>query len=124
MEQVQPQNPIQGPNTHRFTFGQRPDYPRTATLPYQALTPIARQLPTEQIEYFHLGAEVRYAKPWTVPFENMTIRQIINRVTATWASEEGARSRGRRTTGFLHFTMGSSDAWKQTQSRAGIMPVA
>lgn len=49
---------------------------------YEALTPLARLIPTEQIGYRHLGPSVQYASPWNASFENLTVRQFINRIAA------------------------------------------
>lgn len=57
--------------------------------PYQALTPIARHFPTEQVGYRHLGGDVRYPIPLSVKFDNLTVRQIINRVTAHLGPQGG-----------------------------------
>ena len=48
--------------------------------PGEALTPIAQQLQDEQIGYTQSGGDVTYAKPWTVSFQNITVRQLINRM--------------------------------------------
>ncbi len=48
--------------------------------PDQALTPLARLLPNEQIGYAGVGSDPEYAKPWTVTFEHLTVRQFINRL--------------------------------------------
>lgn len=74
--------------------------------PYQALNPIARQLPAEQIGYLHLGGEVRFAQPWTVSFENLTIRQIINRVTAHLGTGGGWTLSGSKASKFFTFHKG------------------
>jgi hypothetical protein len=48
--------------------------------PDEALTPIAQQLRDEQIGYTQTGGDVAYAKPWTASFQNITVRQLINRI--------------------------------------------
>jgi hypothetical protein len=48
--------------------------------PDQALTPLAQQIRDEQIGYTQYGGDVTYAKPWTVTFQNITVRQFINRI--------------------------------------------
>jgi hypothetical protein len=49
--------------------------------PDQALTPLSRLLPNEQIGYFGPGlGDNQYAQPWTVAFEYVTVRQFINRL--------------------------------------------
>lgn len=49
---------------------------------YQALTPLARHFPNEQIAYSHLGGDVRLAPPWTETFQDLTVRQVLNRIAA------------------------------------------
>lgn len=51
---------------------------------YQVLNPITHNLPPpkEQIGYSHVGGDVLYSKPWTTTFDNLTVRQIINRATS------------------------------------------
>jgi len=46
----------------------------------QALTPLAKQLPKEQIGYVQIGGDNTYAKPWSITFEHLTVRQFINRI--------------------------------------------
>jgi hypothetical protein len=48
--------------------------------PYAVLGPLSRQHPEQQIGYAHLGGDPRYAGPWSVTFEHLTVRQLINRV--------------------------------------------
>jgi hypothetical protein len=49
--------------------------------PDQALTPLSMLLPNEQIGYFGPGlGDNQYAQPWTVAFEQVTVRQFINRL--------------------------------------------
>jgi len=48
--------------------------------PDQGLTPLAKLLPNEQIGYAGVGNDPEYAKPWTVTFEHLTVRQYINRI--------------------------------------------
>jgi hypothetical protein len=62
---------------------------KNVTDSYAALTPIARRLPTEQIGYRHLGAGVQYSSPWSVSFENLTVRQLVNRITAHLGPQGG-----------------------------------
>jgi hypothetical protein len=47
--------------------------------PDEALTPLAKLLPDEQVGYTGFG-DVQYAKPWTATFEHLTVRQLINRL--------------------------------------------
>ncbi len=52
--------------------------------PQQPLLAIARQLPPprEQIGYAQVGGDSSYAKLWAVSFEDLTVRQAINRLAA------------------------------------------
>jgi hypothetical protein len=49
--------------------------------PDHALTPLHRQLPKVQLGYMQMGGDNTYAKPWTVTFDNLTVRQFMNRIT-------------------------------------------
>jgi hypothetical protein len=46
----------------------------------QTLTPLARQLPREQLGYVQAGGDVTYLEPWKATFHDLTVRQFINRV--------------------------------------------
>ena len=50
--------------------------------PEQALKPLDRQLlpRREQLGYSGVGGNSTYAKPWTVGFEDIAVRQFINRI--------------------------------------------
>ncbi len=57
--------------------------------PYRVLDPLMGLLPGEQLGYMHLGpGDTSYAEPWTVAFEHVTVRQLMNRV----AEHMGPRS--------------------------------
>ena len=49
--------------------------------PDQALTPLSKTFPDEQIGYFHNGPENDYPEPWTFTFEHLTVRQFIDRAS-------------------------------------------
>lgn len=50
--------------------------------PNQALTPLAKLFPQQQIGYIGIGvANNTYPAPWTARFEQLTVRQFINRIT-------------------------------------------
>jgi hypothetical protein len=49
--------------------------------PYQALTPLARLLPGEQLGYAGVGGDGSYREPWSVAFTRLTVRQLMNRVS-------------------------------------------
>ena len=48
--------------------------------PDKVFAPLYILLPKEQLGYFQLGGDIGYAKPWSVTFEHLTVRQLINRV--------------------------------------------
>jgi len=56
--------------------------------PDQALTPIAKEVPSGNFGYIQMGGDITYEAPWTITFENLTVRQFINRV----AEHLGGRS--------------------------------
>jgi hypothetical protein len=49
--------------------------------PEQALTPLARLLPDEQLGYAGVGGDSSYAQTWTKEFEEVTVRQFVNRIS-------------------------------------------
>jgi hypothetical protein len=55
--------------------------------PDQALTPLARQFPTQQIGYIQMGGDNTYSKPWTVSLEHLTVRQFVNRIAEHMGSQ-------------------------------------
>jgi len=56
--------------------------------PDQALTPLWRKFPTQQIGYAGPGlGRNSYAKPWTTTFESLTVRQFINRISEHMGTE-------------------------------------
>jgi len=51
------------------------------TDPDQALTPLSKLFPNQQVGYFGPGlGNNTYIEPWTTTFEDLTVRQFINRV--------------------------------------------
>ncbi|HVT91425.1 MAG TPA: hypothetical protein VHD76_01170 [Bryobacteraceae bacterium] len=56
--------------------------------PDQALTPLTKLFPQTQIGYMELGGRNAYSEPWTVTFNNLTVRQFANRI----AGHMGART--------------------------------
>ena len=58
---------------------------------YQVLGALSRALvePREQMGYTHLGGNVFFSEPWSTTFNNLTVRQIINRVTAHLGAHGG-----------------------------------
>jgi len=59
---------------HQIELGGVPD-------PYQALTPLAKLLPDEQLGYAGVGGDSSYAQTWTTRFDSVTVRQFINRIS-------------------------------------------
>ena len=49
--------------------------------PYQALTPLAKLLPGEQIGYMSGGGDPSYASPWSAELNHLTVRQLMNRIS-------------------------------------------
>jgi hypothetical protein len=49
--------------------------------PEEALTPLAKTFPLEQIGYAEVGGSNNYANSWTAIFEDLTVRQFVNRIT-------------------------------------------
>jgi hypothetical protein len=68
--------------------------------PDQALTPLSRLFPEEQVGYFGPGlGDNSYTAPWTATFEQLTVRQFINRLAehmgprTSWVWEGGKQER-------------------------------
>lgn len=74
--------------------------------PNEALTPLSKLFPGAPIGYMQLGGENSYGAPWTVTFENLTIRQLMGRITehigphAVWTWQGGKEG------GFFTFLRG------------------
>jgi hypothetical protein len=68
--------------------------------PDQALTPLSKRFPGQQVGYFGSGlGDNTYAAPWTVVFEGLTVRQFISRIAehrgtrTSWVWEGGKNER-------------------------------
>ena len=68
--------------------------------PNQGLTPLSRDFPEQQVGYFGAGwGDNTYATPWTAVFENLTVRQFVNRIAehmgpqTSWVWEGGKQER-------------------------------
>jgi hypothetical protein len=68
--------------------------------PDQALVPLSKLFPGQQIGYFGPGlGDNAYAEPWTAVFERLTVRQFINRISehmgprTSWVWEGGRQER-------------------------------
>lgn len=48
--------------------------------PDKMFSPLHKQLPREELGYIQTGGDISYTEPWTVTFEHLTVRQLINRV--------------------------------------------
>ncbi len=70
--------------------------------PYAALDALHRQHLGQQIGYAQIGGDPSYVEPWTVTFEHLTVRQLIDRVAEhmgpqsswTWHGIKGERMFG------------------------------
>jgi hypothetical protein len=67
--------------------------------PDEALTPLSKLFPNEQVGYMQIGGSNEYDAPWTVTFEHLTVRQLMNRITehigprAMWSWQGGKDGR-------------------------------
>lgn len=56
--------------------------------PDQALTPLSKKIPDQQVGYFGPGlGNNSYEKPWTTTFEDLTVRQFVNRIAEHMGSQ-------------------------------------
>lgn len=78
---------------------------KNSTDPYQVLKYISQALgpPPEQLGYTHAGGNVLYSEPWTVTFQNLTVREIINRITAHLGPQGGWIFYGSRDVRWFNF---------------------
>jgi hypothetical protein len=51
------------------------------TDPYEALTPLSKLLPGEQIGYAGVQIGGSYTEPWSAVFHGVTVRQLMNRIS-------------------------------------------
>lgn len=51
------------------------------TSPDEALTPLAKLLPNEQLGYAGVGADDSYSQSWSAVFNHLTVRQLMNRAS-------------------------------------------
>jgi hypothetical protein len=68
--------------------------------PDQALTPLSKLFPEEQVGYSGAGlGDNTYAEPWTSTFQRLTVRQFINRIAehmgpqTSWVWQGGKEER-------------------------------
>lgn len=69
----------------------------------QALTPLARLLPDEQLGYAGVGGDSSYAQEWTTKFEDVTVRQFINRISEHIGPRGGSILNGSSEQRFFFF---------------------
>ena len=69
------------------------------TDPDHALNPLVRKLHNQQIGHMGVGGDDEYPSPWTMSFENLSIRQFTNRIAehmgehTTWIWQGGREER-------------------------------
>ena len=49
--------------------------------PHEALTPLAKLLPGEQLGYAGIGGGSSHPEPWSTSFKQLTVRQLMNRIS-------------------------------------------
>ena len=75
--------------------------------PSDALTSLMKLLPGEQLGYAGIGVNNAYPEPWNAVFDNLTVRQLMNRLSEHNGSRGGwiwSGSRGQRF--FAYFERG------------------
>ena len=70
---------------------------------YSALTPLARILPKEQIGYAGVGGSPDFSKPWSGKFDNLTVRQYVNRIAEHLGTHGGWMLSGAKDQRFFFF---------------------
>jgi hypothetical protein len=69
---------------------------KNLTAPYEALTPLAKLLPGEQIGYAGIGLVGSHSEPWSAVFDHVTVRQLMNRISEHFGPRGGWIWRGSR----------------------------
>lgn len=69
---------------------------KDAADPFAVLGPLLRQHPEQQIGYAQVGGDPSYAEPWTVTFEHLTVRRLINKVAEHMGPQTSWSWRGIR----------------------------
>ena len=64
--------------------------------PDQALTPLDKIFPGI-VGYMQIGGDNRYAEPWTITFEHLTVRQFANRIAEHMGSNTSWTWQGGKT---------------------------
>ena len=75
--------------------------------PSDALTSLMKLLPDEQLGYAGIGVNNDYQEPWSTAFSNLTVRQLMNRLSEHYGPRGGwiwSGSRGQRF--FAYFERG------------------
>lgn len=52
-----------------------------------ALGPLDTEFPEQQVGYMEMGGDNSYSKPWTATFDNLTVRQFVNRIAEHMGSQ-------------------------------------
>ena len=73
------------------------------TYPSDTLTPLVKLFPTEQIGYAGVGGGNPYPEPWSVVFERLTVRQLMNRTAEHFGAEAGWIWSGSKDQRFFFF---------------------
>jgi hypothetical protein len=71
--------------------------------PYDALTPLAKLFPAEQIGYAGVGGGNPYPEPWSAVFERLTVRQLMNRLVEHFGPGAGWIWSGSKDQRFFFF---------------------
>jgi len=86
--------------------------------PYQALTPLSKLFPQQQIGYAGSGGYPGYAEPWTMNFEQMTVRQFINRIVEHVGSRTSWTWQGGQNERMFTFVEGGFNTVRPVQRKA------
>lgn len=78
----------------------------SASDPYDALTPLVRLFPTEQLAYAHLGVSVNFSQPWSATFKQLTVREFLNRLAAHLGPSGGWTFYGAENARWFNFHKG------------------
>jgi hypothetical protein len=73
------------------------------TDPHKAVEKLVRVLPNQQLGFNEAGAAATYSKPWTAHFEDLTVRQYINRIAERVEPNGGWVLRGAVNNRFFGF---------------------
>jgi hypothetical protein len=102
---ILPQSTVADPNylpnlrLHKVNLSKTQD-------PDQALPVLSQQYPDEQVGYMQAGGDISYAEPWSVSFENLTVRQFVNRLAEHIGSQSSWIWQGGREERMFTFNRG------------------